>query len=331
MPTAEAYPPGMRRLRPAVLLLAAGTTLLLVAPLGSFAGSSAEKATATTFTLQSATAKACAKPPPAKDDEVVGRACVDHSREIATWTVEDGKAGRVVPGQWTQSFTWTVPKTIAPGAGMTLNLKATWDAVASGQICPAITVTGSFASKQLLKCAESGKPADGSLAVKLVPPKAAPGTVFSLMVWLLDGPVYTYRYRANPAAAKPKGCRAPLRLPASASAEKACRYLVSFTFEQRQVIPCMAGVASAQIAPNGDVWTCCIRAEPMGNLREAGFDLRRVWNSPRADELRGSIRRGECHCPLANAAYSSMLCDPPSLWHVGWNMLKQRLRRPAAR
>ncbi len=32
----------------------------------------------------------------------------------------------------------------------------------------------------------------------------------------------------------------------------------------------------------------------------------------KADELRGSIRRGECFCPLANAAYSSMLCDPAS-------------------
>src|SRR5207237_1834630 len=41
--------------------------------------------------------------------------------------------------------------------------------------------------------------------------------------------------------------------------------------EQRQVIPCMAGGASAQIAPNGDVWTCCIRAESMGNLREHGY------------------------------------------------------------
>src|SRR5229473_2337243 len=38
--------------------------------------------------------------------------------------------------------------------------------------------------------------------------------------------------------------------------------------EKRQIIPCLAGVASAQIAPNGDVWTCCIRAESVGNLRE---------------------------------------------------------------
>ena len=97
--------------------------------------------------------------------------------------------------------------------------------------------------------------------------------------------------------------------------------------EQRQVLPCYAGVASAHIAPNGDVWACCIRAEPMGSLREHTYNLRPIWAGQRADELRGSIRRGECHCPLANAAYSSMLNDPPSLARVGWHIVKRRTKR----
>jgi MoaA/NifB/PqqE/SkfB family radical SAM enzyme len=101
--------------------------------------------------------------------------------------------------------------------------------------------------------------------------------------------------------------------------------------EQRQVLPCYAGVASAHIAPNGDVWTCCIRAEPLGNLRETNFDLRPIWKNKRADELRDSIRQGECFCPLANAAYSSMLCDPPSLARVGWSFLQRSLRRLTTR
>src|SRR6202011_5417280 len=53
--------------------------------------------------------------------------------------------------------------------------------------------------------------------------------------------------------------------------------------EHRQVIPCMAGVASAQIAPNGDVWTCCIRAESMGNLREHDYDFGSVWKTVKAE------------------------------------------------
>jgi MoaA/NifB/PqqE/SkfB family radical SAM enzyme len=77
--------------------------------------------------------------------------------------------------------------------------------------------------------------------------------------------------------------------------------------EQRQIIPCMAGVASAQIAPNGDVWSCCVRAESMGNLREHGYDFGAVWRSEAAQEMRRSIKAGECFCPLANAAYTNML------------------------
>ena len=86
--------------------------------------------------------------------------------------------------------------------------------------------------------------------------------------------------------------------------------------EQRQIIPCMAGVASAQIAPNGDVWTCCVRAESMGNLREHDYDFGEVWKTGKAKELRRSIKAGECHCPLANAAYTNMLTHAPTVMKV---------------
>jgi MoaA/NifB/PqqE/SkfB family radical SAM enzyme len=94
--------------------------------------------------------------------------------------------------------------------------------------------------------------------------------------------------------------------------------------EHRQVIPCMAGVASAQIAPNGDVWTCCIRAQSMGNLREYGYDFGKVWRTARADELRHSIKAGECYCPLANASYTNMLMHPPTLAKVSATVLRER-------
>jgi hypothetical protein len=97
--------------------------------------------------------------------------------------------------------------------------------------------------------------------------------------------------------------------------------------EQRQVIPCMAGIASAQIAPNGDVWTCCIRAEAMGNLREHDYDFARVWRTAKAQQLRRSIKAGECYCPLANAAYTNMLTHGPTLLKVATDVA--RARRPS--
>ncbi len=87
-------------------------------------------------------------------------------------------------------------------------------------------------------------------------------------------------------------------------------------YEQRQVIPCYAGWASCQLAPNGDVWSCCIRAEGVGNLREHNYDLRPIWRSQAMAQLRDSIYRGECACPMANASYANMLLHPPTLGKV---------------
>src|SRR2546426_2173970 len=95
--------------------------------------------------------------------------------------------------------------------------------------------------------------------------------------------------------------------------------------EQRQVIPCMAGVASAQIAPNGDVWTCCVRAQSMGNLREHNYDFGTVWKTGKAKELRRSIKAGECYCPLANAAYTNMLTHEPTVMKVAADVARSRV------
>lgn len=88
--------------------------------------------------------------------------------------------------------------------------------------------------------------------------------------------------------------------------------------EGRQVIPCQAGWASGHIAPNGDVWTCCVRAEPAGNLRETGYDLRPIWFEQAGDlgRVRRSIAAGECACPMANASYANMLLHPATLARV---------------
>jgi MoaA/NifB/PqqE/SkfB family radical SAM enzyme len=87
-------------------------------------------------------------------------------------------------------------------------------------------------------------------------------------------------------------------------------------YEQRQVIPCYAGWASCQIAPNGDIWSCCIRAEGVGNLRDHDYDIRPIWQGREMAQLRDSVYKGECSCPLANASYANMLLHPPTVAKV---------------
>ena len=90
-----------------------------------------------------------------------------------------------------------------------------------------------------------------------------------------------------------------------------------------QVIPCYAGWASTHIAPNGDVWSCAVRAEPMANLKDHDYDFKRVWFSNLAKPLRRSIKNKECACPLANAAYTSMLMSPTTMVSVGANLWEE--------
>jgi hypothetical protein len=90
--------------------------------------------------------------------------------------------------------------------------------------------------------------------------------------------------------------------------------------EQTQVIDCYAGWASAQLAPDGHVWGCCVRAESVGNVRDHGYDFGNVWFGARADAFRASVKARACACPLANASYTNLLLDPRSLVRVAANM-----------
>ena len=92
--------------------------------------------------------------------------------------------------------------------------------------------------------------------------------------------------------------------------------------ERRQIIPCYAGFASAQISPDGDVWMCCVKAQSVGNLRDCGFDFAKVWFSEKAELLRRKIKKGECYCPLANASYTNMLYNLRSLARVSLNFVR---------
>ncbi|MDD3501789.1 MAG: SPASM domain-containing protein, partial [Candidatus Cloacimonetes bacterium] len=86
--------------------------------------------------------------------------------------------------------------------------------------------------------------------------------------------------------------------------------------EKTQVIPCYAGVASAQISPDGEVWTCCVKAKPLGHLKDTNFNFKKIWFAELAKKERASIKNKECYCPLANAAYTNMLHDIPTLYRV---------------
>jgi len=94
--------------------------------------------------------------------------------------------------------------------------------------------------------------------------------------------------------------------------------------ENRQVIPCFAGISNVHINFDGEVWPCCVLgySQPLGSLRAHGYDFQKVWHSGQAKAVRKYIKDGNCACPLANQAYSNILCSPKYLLKVIYNILK---------
>ncbi len=76
---------------------------------------------------------------------------------------------------------------------------------------------------------------------------------------------------------------------------------------EHKIYNCYAGVASMQLSPAGDVWFCCMKAESIGNIKDKKF--KKIWFSKKAKKTRREIKKANCYCPLANAAYTNMLMD----------------------
>ncbi len=60
--------------------------------------------------------------------------------------------------------------------------------------------------------------------------------------------------------------------------------------------PCSAARLTGVIYPAGDVAGCEILPHVLGNLRTEGYDLARIWASPRAEAMRRKIAYDKCFC-----------------------------------
>jgi MoaA/NifB/PqqE/SkfB family radical SAM enzyme len=125
------------------------------------------------------------------------------------------------------------------------------------------------------------------------------------------------------------GARRPLR---SLLALLVKRYVFTLAIEtlreRRQLLPCLAGSTCAVVTEDGDVSFCELR-EPIGNLGKASFE--RLWASPKADEVRDSIARGDCHCVQSCFQQKSVALAPRVWPHVAFYALSGVFTAPLNR
>jgi MoaA/NifB/PqqE/SkfB family radical SAM enzyme len=87
------------------------------------------------------------------------------------------------------------------------------------------------------------------------------------------------------------------------------------TVRDTQYVPCTAGNMTGVVYANGDV-SVCEAHSPLGNLRRESFF--EIWDSPRAQALRESIRAKQCHCTGEIAMWPSVIFQPLQLVRAAW-------------
>lgn len=77
----------------------------------------------------------------------------------------------------------------------------------------------------------------------------------------------------------------------------------------RQILPCKAATMFGVITATGEVYPCEILDRSLGNLRNHGFDLKRLWANRAAAEARAFICKTRCHCSYECAMSVNLISD----------------------
>ncbi len=79
---------------------------------------------------------------------------------------------------------------------------------------------------------------------------------------------------------------------------------------QRRRMPCLAGKLTVVITETGDVYPCEAFGEKMGNVREAGYNIRRILASDAGREALHTIETTGCHCTHECYTMMNILFNP---------------------
>jgi len=88
------------------------------------------------------------------------------------------------------------------------------------------------------------------------------------------------------------------------------RLIHATLLERRRQIPCYAGRLNLVLTQGGEVFACEMSAASLGNVRDYGYDVRRLLAAPAARETRRAIAEGACHCTHECYFITNILFNP---------------------
>ena len=94
-------------------------------------------------------------------------------------------------------------------------------------------------------------------------------------------------------------------------------------------VPCYAGALSAVISEEGDVYACEMLDSKIGNLREVGYDMAKLWGGERARSMRDFIRDTKCFCTHECNMSINLLFNPAMYPSIAKEMMVPGSTAPA--
>ncbi len=91
--------------------------------------------------------------------------------------------------------------------------------------------------------------------------------------------------------------------------------------------PCYAGALSAILTEEGDVYPCELLDMKIGNLRQVGYDFKKLWSSQKADETRRFIRESKCFCTHECNTSINLLFNPAVYPRIAAEMFKEQISK----
>jgi len=81
--------------------------------------------------------------------------------------------------------------------------------------------------------------------------------------------------------------------------------------ENRMILPCQGGTLGAALFANGDVLPCELHADlKLGNVRDEGYDFKKIWFGEKARAARRTIRESKCFCTYECFLTLNILFNP---------------------
>ncbi len=88
------------------------------------------------------------------------------------------------------------------------------------------------------------------------------------------------------------------------------QFIYQTVLRKRRLIPCYAGRLNLVLTETGDLYPCELSSQTIGNVRDFGYDVKKMLNSPYAKRVIAGIKAGSCYCSHECYFTTNILFNP---------------------